>query len=519
MKKQISKIIIAIFLVQTFASNFFYAAAQEKTCEDYPPVCTATSPSMQTYLEFQREMATLLSTNKFKTATEQVAEWKWWLFTSKILSLTGTESFADSLVWKTLRTADITATRSATSILTSLFLFELSAIWALADNTIGLTILLQDRPIVRDWSKLLDVERTLSEIAYELWSNWEIKNKITDVSAFDNIINKYKWEWLIEEATFWWSIAYTDLILQLAELNSAVKWFIAYDSTGMFDEYNNGDYNIKIQEKWIQELEDEYKCARRTFWFKCSTSWKSLTKNLKILTNNTSKQWKWAVKQIKDSYKELKQSLWNRSAIKDRFQWKDLTLTDRERELLESRYWLNAAKMTKWESSGLISLNSNIPDKWNSLAKWVKTAVKSFKWAITDFKEKWKNKDAEYTKLKEEAKAKKKELKDEVYVGNRNKVFFGINTDTWKKSEYIWTRLYDLMMRDIVALGESRTNSKAIVNASNNMDLTKNYVVLLAKIKELIDAIWDKEKWLRSSLNKFCSAQCANKWNECCYVK
>jgi hypothetical protein len=45
------------------------------------------------------------------------------------------------------------------------------------------------------------------------------------------------------------------------------------------------------------------------------------------------------------------------------------------------------------------------------------------------------------------------------------------------------------MMRDIVALGESRTNSKAIVNTSNNMDLTKNYVVLLAKIKELIDAI------------------------------
>jgi hypothetical protein len=36
------------------------------------------------------------------------------------------------------------------------------------DNTISLTILLQDRPIVRDWSKLLDVERTLSEIAYEL---------------------------------------------------------------------------------------------------------------------------------------------------------------------------------------------------------------------------------------------------------------------------------------------------------------------------------------------------------------
>lgn len=519
MKKQISKILIAIFLVQTFASNFFYAAAQEKTCEDNPPVCTATSPSMQIYLEFQKEMATLLATKKFKTATEQVSEWKWWLFTSKILALTGVESFADSLVWKTIRIADITATRSATSILTSIFLFQLSAVTAIMDNTISLTILLQDRPIVRDWSKLLDVERTLSEIAYELWSNWEIANKITEVSAFDNIINKYKWEWLIKDATFWWSIAYTDLILQLTELNSAIKWFLAYDSTGMIDEYNNGDYNIEIQKEWIQELKEEYKCARRTFWFKCSTSWTALKKNLKILTNNTNKQWKWAINQIKDSYKELKQSLWNWSAIKDRFQWKDLTLTDKERELLESRYWLNAAKMTKWESSAIISLNSNISDKWNSLAKWVKTAVKSFKWAITDFKEKWKNKDSEYTKLKEEAKAKKKEYKEDVYIGNRNLVFFWVNTETWKKSEYVWTKLYDLMLRNIESLNVSRTNSKHIASISNNMDLTKEYVLLLSKIKELTTVIWNKDNWLRSSLNSFCSAQCANKWNDCCYVK
>jgi hypothetical protein len=44
-----------------------------------------------------------------------------------------------------------------------------------------------------------------------------------------------------------------------------VKWFIAYDSTGMFVEYNEGDYNIDVQTEWFQKLEEEYKCARRTF--------------------------------------------------------------------------------------------------------------------------------------------------------------------------------------------------------------------------------------------------------------
>jgi hypothetical protein len=38
----------------------------------------------------------------------------------------------------------------------------------LADNTIGITILFQDRPIVRDWTKLLDIEWKLSETAYNL---------------------------------------------------------------------------------------------------------------------------------------------------------------------------------------------------------------------------------------------------------------------------------------------------------------------------------------------------------------
>jgi hypothetical protein len=75
------------------------------------------------------------------------------------------------------------------------------------------------------------------------------------------------------------------------------------------------------------------------------------------------------------------------------------------------------------------------------------------------------------------------------------------------------------MLRNIESLNVSRMNSKHIASISNNMDLTKEYVLLLSKIKELTTVIWNKDNWLRSSLNSFCSAQCANKWNDCCYVK
>jgi hypothetical protein len=77
---------------------------------------------------------------------------------------------------------------------------------------------------------------------------------------------------------------------QLAELNSAVKWFIAYDSLVLFENYNTDHPDLEFSEEWYKELSKEYKCARRNFGFKCNTSWASLKKNLQILTKNTNGQ-------------------------------------------------------------------------------------------------------------------------------------------------------------------------------------------------------------------------------------
>ena len=113
-------------------------------------------------------------------------------------------------------------------------MFELAAIWALADNSIGLTILFQDRAIVRDRTKLLDVEWSLSQIAYALWVSWDIWRSIKDAAALNDIVNNYAGKWLFESgASFWGGVAYMDAIKLLAELNSSVKWFIAYDSKAL----------------------------------------------------------------------------------------------------------------------------------------------------------------------------------------------------------------------------------------------------------------------------------------------
>ena len=519
MKKQISKLLIFMIMLQATASIFFsqsYAAddTENVKCDGTPEVCTATPPHMTTFLEFQKEAVALLVASKSKTTKQALKDWEGGLFTSEILKLKEDEDFNNSLAWIALRVLDITATRTATSLITSVFLFELAAVWALADNSIGLTILFQDRPIVRDRTKLLDIERSLSKTAYELWVVWDIWKKMANPGALDAIVKKYVDAGLFKEwATFWDSVSFMKALMQLAELNSAVKWFIAYDSLILFENYNDDNPYFQFDEKWYKELSKEYKCARRTFGFKCNTSWASLKKNLQILTKNTNKQWKSSVQQIKQSYNDLKAALWNWTSVKDRFKKnKDLTLTDREKEMLRNRYWLEAQRLTKSQWAWIISLNTNLKSQWKKLSKWVKTAASSVVWAIGEYKKMYKE-------SKELAKKMKQEYSGDVYVWKRVTAFFWWDAESWKKTKSEWVKLF-LQMKDMLdKINTSRDNMTSMVSNTNNIDLTKDYSSYLKSVEDLIKAIWNKDSWLRMWLNLLCTAQCWNKWNSCCYVK
>jgi hypothetical protein len=75
MKKQISKVLIFILIVQATASIFFSQTyAEDNKCDGSPAVCTATSPHMTTYLEFQKEAVALLVASKAKTTQQTLKE-------------------------------------------------------------------------------------------------------------------------------------------------------------------------------------------------------------------------------------------------------------------------------------------------------------------------------------------------------------------------------------------------------------------------------------------------------------
>lgn len=477
---------------------FWWSLAQEAPkCEANPPVCWATPETMRLYLDFQREVAALIQTHPFKTVNETVSEWEWGIFTNELLKLEGIKNFDDSLAGQALKIFYTANVRSATALITSAFLFELAGLSTLADNSVGLTILFQDRPIVRDWAKLLEVERNLNQTAYHLGQAGEIARTISDTVALKQLLKSYEGKGLLEGTEgFSSSLRYMDLLKTLASANIAMKSFLAYNSSVLLDSFK--EQGLEFSEKRIQQLKEEYRCVRWTLGFKCSTSWKLLTKNLKILANSTKMQGNGSLEMIVDSWNELKSALELLPGgvfANLRGKSSDDYLTDREKALLRDVYGLDTTKMTKDEAYWVLHLSSQMKDQWRRFAKgaefgWNKMIYVG--WGIINRVKSVFNRSAGEI------------LKD---IKNEHKLVSS-------QSE----TLNYAMVKNLQALSVSRLESELLAVSTENSVLTHQIGELSVAIKQLIDVIGNKEKNLRKTLNNICSYQAANKGNRGCYI-
>ena len=548
MKKLVTKSLVILLILQVVSPVFFNdvvlaeSSIDKVDCsEDNPPVCTATPDDMAIYLEFQKEMATILSKNGFKTSTEIMSEGGAGLFTTKTLELTGLQAFNESLAWQAIRIFDITVTRSATAIITATFLFELSAVSALADNTLWLTILFQERPIVRDWVKLLDVERSLNTSAYDLWRAWEIAKTVVEMDKINDIVKKYEGKGLFKNnSNFWVSARYMDIVMELVELNAAVKWCLVYSDETPLNDFKSNDHHLDVSEDWSRKIRNAYICARPKYGLKCNTSWAALKKNLSILGNSTKKQGKGSVDQIKQSYRNLVESLWNWNAVKKDADLKS-SLTKRELEILRSRYWLNASKITDKEGLHLLSLPSTIVAWWKKAKKGINMAVQNVKTWVkqTFYRKECLNKCLDSDKRnstecvdylkkndrcndvleKKDVKAQREMNKGKEEKSKNSNVLFPGTFDA-SVNRYAGTELSQKLDKALDELVASQEDAERLAAISQNLDLTQSFIEYSKKIDELAEeTIWDKDKGLRKALNDVCQEQCKNRDNSCCYVQ
>lgn len=501
MLKTIAKSLILLLLFQLGIPAFgtVFAQNQTESCPANPPVCSATPESMQLYLDLQRELTALIQTYPFKTANETISEWEWGIFTNNLLKLEGIKNFDDSLAGQALKIFYVANIRSATASITSAFLFELAWLSTLADNSIGLTILFQDRPIVRDWEKLLDIERNLNQTAYHLGKAGEIVRTISDTTVLKQLLRKYESKGVLEGIeAFSPSLRYMDLLKILTSINIAMKSFLAYNSSNLLNSFK--EQGLSFNKKRIQQLKEDYRCTRRAFGFKCSSSWNSLVNTLSLLASTTKNQGLSSRKIIQQASKNLADALlqfpWGVWAnIKG--QANDAYLTEREKILLRDIYGLDTTKMTKENTLSLLSLSNSTKNQRRSYIQRINSL--------------WKNLSPWYTTLQKRSSESENGLKR----------FFRdlFSAKNPPQQVYLDTEFATLLVLKLQQLGNARAEAEEISFFSTSNEIGYQFWQLSRILETLTVSIGSKDNHLRKILDEICSYQCSNKGSKGCYVQ
>lgn len=321
MKKKCILLALAL-LIQTVSSGFLYVDASGK---DKPEssVCAWPSEMMSQYFGFQNEMRGVLLGSKINERRFKVNIWKGWLFSEQVLELNNT---ALDLVTSSVRNR----TRSiASNLITSAVLFELALVSVVQSNADWIGILFKDRPIVRDYKTMLDIESDLFDVAYfrskqvnlTLPVEWDMVKQLKDV------IKKYQDSWLLAENTVELkeNVGISHVIRDLLKMNAAMKHFMVYNTENLSkyrwcmdkSSEKNCPAVLQFSDEAVEKLKSDYmwtfqKCNSHfnvTISKTMSDSWKSWWQDVEKAMVRLKTAFVWVVKQEDDlcglSYYEI----------------------------------------------------------------------------------------------------------------------------------------------------------------------------------------------------------------------
>lgn len=356
-------LIIFVVLFQMFISGFSNVYAEKNNASKQPEVCAWPSDTMQEYFKFQKEVLIAIVSSNANNGKVSVSNWDWWLFTRGDLTLptSALDHVVDSVIWKSSSIVSTTATSVALLSLASASVIQSDAEW--------LAILSKDRPIVRDYKKLLDIETEIFETAFSLSKTVDLTRSVqgNTVSQVNAVIKKYQASWLLRK----WldinsSVSIKNILTDLVSMNASMKFFMAVWWEVWASELRSYIWCMWQSKYWsceesnlvlwfdlgaVDKLKEEYK-GIWAYWA-CNSFWSNFINSLSKWAKNNWDTVKSAwTDNIKPSLRNLKNALlWEWTENKTE---KDpCGLSDYEKAQLTACYWWN---WSCWDGSNVQSL-------------------------------------------------------------------------------------------------------------------------------------------------------------------
>ena len=377
MKRKCFILIVYLLLFNVFCSFFVLAENVEQ-----PAVCGWPSNEMAMYFWFQNEMRSKLFNSQAGEKLLSIKNSGWMYFTNKTLNLpiTALDLVASSVLWNKASQLSVAAT--------SFVLMMLASVSTIRSSINIFALLVKDRPIVRDYREMMEIETKLFDVAFFRSQQLDLTRPINWSLLGDlrEIIKKYTDLGLLEK---WkqeiWEVSMADILSDLVFMNVAMRDFIVYWGTfwaNILNEYkwcfskavdcNRNNFILKFDSNAVEKMKNDYSWIW-AFWA-CNQYANRFKSTISKWINNNKTSVKVAMKDIEDANKRLVGALLGKWTSKKTVRNSCEDMSEYEMAQLKA-YWWTEWECWNWET--MPSMFSKTKESMSNFFKTIKTKVKS----------------------------------------------------------------------------------------------------------------------------------------------
>lgn len=563
---QIKKIILYTVLSLFVFNNMFFASVFAQEEEQQCITCRMPSLEFQTYINFQVEVLQVLQ-NAIKEDEEKQDNKRKGLFSWWVLSVAW--EIIDSRLNDYNNWISEAAKAYKTAKMWAIMLATMTTSFVKDDSIWWLAILIRNRPFVRDWAKLQDIDNVIHDAMRDLWMEgiWDDQISSEILSQLMEIRQKYIYNsqnqyGLFDRFELWSSVKYKHIANTQLKLNAMMKSFMSLWNKSIMKEKQRWDINFQFNEAMMERMFESYECVR---WMNspCNDMLKDFANNTKVWST-IKEGFTSSMSVINQANEDLYQALlWFGSSIKDTVSWSDyeeLWLTPKQISLLRTVYGIDTTKLTKEQALWLEKLldwsqgkkivndvnmwpldyfsQKNIKQrqqnrKEREQQKTDEKYLETIRWQETTELESIYN-DLQLIYLKQESGDAVSLIKDD-FMSNFAQDRFDSSKEAYQNISLLKTALENklsmeqtknqqqfkedlkILVSDIM---QQKEEQKSILSLYQNVSTTSYFVQIWAYMHHTIEEyIWNKDTdGLVKNLGKICELQCTNKWTANCYA-